>query len=316
MTRPHALQQGPKLTFNPHQASRSHTEELSKLFFVGAAERQAFAQKRMRELRREAAELDRKLMPHKIALAALKEVKSWAESATLHIEAPSGHSQWHHLRDSRTSGNVYAVGFDDTTGAFFRDEPQVFVVAHDWAAAFNNAKDYAGGEVRLPFEECVFEFAIGGRRVLAVCKVSEGEAHYIVCVRTAELWLMLEGGPLLAPAVVDEAPFSRLIRENIRAVCVALDAEVATTEPVRAPYRLNLTREKQGKLPINSFHIVSLARRSRAAPMPLDGEVPAHRVRLHFRRGHWRHYETHKTWIKWTMVGDPDLGFIDKHYRA
>jgi hypothetical protein len=32
-------------------------------------------------------------------------------------------------------------------------------------------------------------------------------------------------------------------------------------------------------------------------------------------RGHWRHYERHKTWIKWTLVGDPDLGFVDKHYR-
>jgi hypothetical protein len=37
--------------------------------------------------------------------------------------------------------------------------------------------------------------------------------------------------------------------------------------------------------------------------------------RLHFRRRHWRHFVNHKTWIKWTLVGDPDLGFIDKDYR-
>jgi hypothetical protein len=29
----------------------------------------------------------------------------------------------------------------------------------------------------------------------------------------------------------------------------------------------------------------------------------------------WRHFVSHKTWIKWTLVGDPDLGFIDKEYR-
>ena len=37
--------------------------------------------------------------------------------------------------------------------------------------------------------------------------------------------------------------------------------------------------------------------------------------RLHFRRGHWRHYEDHKTWIRWQMVGNPDLGFVEKQYR-
>ncbi len=38
------------------------------------------------------------------------------------------------------------------------------------------------------------------------------------------------------------------------------------------------------------------------------------RTRLHVVRGHWRHYEEHKTWIKWHLRGDPDLGFIQKHY--
>lgn len=36
---------------------------------------------------------------------------------------------------------------------------------------------------------------------------------------------------------------------------------------------------------------------------------------MHFRRGHWRHYQDHRTWIKWCLVGDPDLGFVDKHYK-
>lgn len=36
---------------------------------------------------------------------------------------------------------------------------------------------------------------------------------------------------------------------------------------------------------------------------------------MHFVRGHWRHYEVSKTWIRWHLRGDPDLGFIDKEYR-
>jgi len=33
---------------------------------------------------------------------------------------------------------------------------------------------------------------------------------------------------------------------------------------------------------------------------------------------HWfdSHLEFVKTWIRWMLVGDPDLGFIDKHYRV
>jgi hypothetical protein len=37
--------------------------------------------------------------------------------------------------------------------------------------------------------------------------------------------------------------------------------------------------------------------------------------RLHFRRGHYRHYPNHKLWIRWCLVGNPDLGFIDADYR-
>ena len=49
--------------------------------------------------------------------------------------------------------------------------------------------------------------------------------------------------------------------------------------------------------------------RMAARPEPETGK------RLHFVRGHWRRYEEHKTWIRWRLRGDPDLGFIDKSYR-
>lgn len=63
-----------------------------------------------------------------------------------------------------------------------------------------------------------------------------------------------------------------------------------------------------------AHHVISLANR-RNRPAALGGDGSSRRRRLHFRRGHWRHFETHKTWIKWMLVGDPDLGFVEKEYR-
>lgn len=31
-------------------------------------------------------------------------------------------------------------------------------------------------------------------------------------------------------------------------------------------------------------------------------------------RGHWRRLSTFKTWVRWHLRGNPDLGFIDKKY--
>ncbi len=56
---------------------------------------------------------------------------------------------------------------------FFRNEFQSFVIEHNWAKAFENVKDFDGGEIRLPFEYTCFEFRISGLRVLAFLGESE-----------------------------------------------------------------------------------------------------------------------------------------------
>lgn len=71
-------------------------------------------------------------------------------------------------------------------------------------------------------------------------------------------------------------------------------------------------------MPICDHHIVNLSRRSRVKPLedPLDPDHHITRRRLHFVRGHWRHYENgRKSWLKPFFRGTPDLGFIDKEYR-
>jgi hypothetical protein len=110
-----------------------------------------------------------------------------------------------------------------------------------------------------------------------------------------------------------EMPVLDFAWKQIRAISIALDAEVASHDVVRAPTALNERRQKKGELPLYDYRIIKLHGRILRGHAPGTG---SHRSpRLHFRRGHWRHYQAHKTWIRWTLVGDPELGFIDKAYR-
>lgn len=188
---------------------------------------------------------------------------------------------------------------------------QPFVVQHNWVEAFKNAGDYAEGSFNLPFERCAFELRISGKSVTVLAQQDEGcKPAYDYYAECGDMWVS-DDEEKEASAI----PAFILAREVIKAISVALDAEVATKTIVRASEKANRRRERDGKEPFYSYHVVSLAHRSRVAnPLGGVGGATAQK-RLHFRRGHWRHYEKFKTWIRWTLVGNPDLGFIDKEYR-
>lgn len=208
----------------------------------------------------------------------------------------------------------------------------VFVVQHDWSAAFDKAQDFADGEYRFPYDETVFEFRITGHRTC--CSVAAGDAGVpascILTIETSVGWLFAGFYDFV------DGRWSNAIQKNsdyvgdtfdkvmalaggqMRAIAIALEAEVAVTDVVRAPHRLNAKRERAGKLALFDYHVVSLARRARHAPaeIPTGADQAEHRgKRMHFVRGHWRHYATSRTWIKWHLRGDPDLGWIEKEYK-
>lgn len=203
----------------------------------------------------------------------------------------------------------------------------VFVVQHDWSAAFDKATDFSEGEFHLPYDDMVFEFRIGGRRVC--CCIQNDEAPHpplcLLLIETSVGWTF--GAVYTITNGVWEffkknadacAPIMAVCQKQIRAVCIALEAQVVETELVRAPHRLNRKRERAGKIPVFDHHIVNLANRKRYLPreaLPSDIEDEHPGKRLHFVRGHWRHYTNHKVWIKWFLRGNPDLGFVDKEYR-
>lgn len=206
-------------------------------------------------------------------------------------------------------------------------ETGIFLLQHDWASAFAKAEGFDGGEIHLPYKQSVYECMISGHRVCV--SIAYGSVENPISILHAQIhgrWSLLgtyrlEHGTLkIRP---EEAPdmctaLMEKLATQIRAICIALEAEVAITEVIRAPHRLNQKRERQGRLPLHDYHVVSLANRTRHRPrLPSPGDIDEeHRHRrLHWVRGHWRHHTNIKSWIKWHLRGDPDLGFVDKEYR-
>lgn len=255
-------------------------------------------------------------------------MREWVKG-DLSLEKPSG-SALHHLRQDLRDGNAVFLKFTDYSPDDFDtalSEANCFVVEHDWSRAFAGATDFSEGEFRLPYDNCVFEFRVGGWRVVALMTTVDDVVMMQLMARGAGRWLLDDdiarhdnGKWTLwhagrAPEKNMFQPIVEFVGAHVRAISIALDAEVAETEVIRAPSTLAKSREKAGKVPPKPYHVVSLARRSRAVPLPSTGEGAGTRKRLHFRRGHWRHFETHKTWVRWCLVGDPELGFVDKEYR-
>ncbi|HWJ41293.1 MAG TPA: hypothetical protein VNT29_09175 [Candidatus Limnocylindrales bacterium] len=265
---------------------------------------------------------DGKIDHDKFAVMLLRWVRE-----PLVLQKPSGCSL-HRLQDAFVSDRVLSPFVRKTIGEILIPKNFVpFVVEHDWAAAFANAQGFADGEVNAPYPSTCYEFLISGHRVCALFgDGAKGSYRFCPFVECGEHWVIPQyayykdpsGGwmPSQRGASIEDdhfRPLTDLILRQVRAICVALDAEVAEADVVRAPHRLNLKRERNGHLPLSDYHIVRLTNRRRYAPLHESSE--SIRRRMHFVRGHWRHYEGHKTWIKWHLRGDPDLGFIDKHYR-
>lgn len=261
-----------------------------------------------------------------LALSIITELQCWNEVNGGAVMQKPHSSRAHALTEAIRGGRAIKMRVDASgiarawlIQAASENIGEVFVVEHDWAAAFKGAHDFddVQNKIRLPYPVMCFEFALSGKRICVLAASSHDEGFDVLLAPVVELrtsvpgaWLMLEPCPLWDPIL-------NWLQLQVRAICIALEAEVAETDVIRAPYRLNRARERRGKLPAYDHHIIKLAHRSRAASLPpQDGErEPGTKKRLHFRRGHFRHYENHKVWIKWMLVGDPDLGFIDKQYR-
>lgn len=283
----------------------------------------AFLAKKEREIHREDGEIKIKrqtlarLQEHQ---AAIHEVFYWSAESGLKIERPDGPS-FRQLRkavaEKRTvclSKDPYAEVDALTMEKEVFCRAEILVVEHDWAAAFEGS-NIEDASVRLPYDVCAFEFKFSGRNVIAFATQADEEIVFSPAVLCDDIWMLtdfvlpLDFDPLDERATCIE--LMTAIADQIKAACIALDAEVARSEAVREPYT---SASKGVAQPPRTYHVVSLARRAGRLQYTGTAETGRH-MRLHFRRGHWRHFEDHRTWIKWMLVGDPDLGFVDKEYR-
>lgn len=192
---------------------------------------------------------------------------------------------------------------------------QVFVLQHDWSAALGSAIDAPVETIALPAPSCLFEFQVNGRWVLLHATQRDGEdPKYGVFIHHAGVWFDW-GHTDTEQMVSGDRSLGRALWLQVVAVCIVLDSEVAERTVVRADAALQKARARAGRPPIRPYYVVDLSRRRRTTNENARTQSTDRHVRLHFRRGHWRHYDGFKTWIRWTLVGDPDLGFVDKHYR-
>lgn len=232
----------------------------------------------------------------------------WASSKTAEMGLAET-TRVHLLRDSfKKNGYFDQSGDFVARGRTLTAPLGTFLIQHDWASAIGAQALEVGNDFRIPYDVSSFEMKINSRSFIAI--VCQREDYPIVTLPFVSI-----GGVWVSFGGMDSSSFPVLQRawDQVRACCVALDAEVASHTLVRAPLKINMKRERHGKPKVMDSHVIDLAKRHRSER--LDSSGNGNRKRLHFRRGHWRHFETHKTWINWMLVGNPELGFIDHDYK-
>jgi hypothetical protein len=271
-----------------------------------------------------------------ISLAANADLTEFVDGG-LRLQSP-GTSALHHLTEAHPKGDFVSQQMDgqrcrvapETNKFRFWGDEQVFLLEHDWSSALQAVKEQAV-DFRPPFSDQVFELKLSGKRICSRVQIdpADGEVFCVCFVWLSSAWVML---PLydLNRGIIPDSPPSFLdlqwtakyldpiydiVIAQIRGACIALDANIATTEIIKASPQIRKSRIASGKPAPYDFRVLTLKRRS-TVDRDATPETTGSHVRLHFRRGHYRHFsDNSKTWINWTLVGDPDLGFIDKHYR-
>lgn len=254
------------------------------------------------------------------------------------LEKPQGTSL-HHMIDFVS----HLPGREASLFGFMKSEFQSFIIEHNWSEAFKNVRDFDGGEVRLPFDYTAFEFRLSGVRVIICLGEDLDGISGVMCTGINKRWyvngqkLRFENGNLTwwseedvsgDPDLKSLNAVMLILGDLIRAVCIMLDSGVAVSDRKAHDPAVNRRRVNSGKKALSDYHVVVLSKRLRSNHES-SGEPTGIKKRLHWRRGHWAHYQTpggqvkyinadgitvSKTWRNWQLVGDESLGFVDKHY--
>ncbi len=256
-----------------------------------------------------------------VAQASVEEAINWWDLNPAEIRRPDG-SALHKLMEAWVAGIVVSPSSASTASgrefmaSMIMGGPQVFLVQHDWAAALRHDLDLGTVEPRLPFELVAYEFDISGHRVIHIEHQERGSMGGS-CRST-----LVRFSPLAAytPPKTREIGLNSIFQittEMVRAITILLESDVLWAQRIGAAPALNRSRARSKKPPIFDHHVLNIAISRPKSALDAEPGMSGGRsgVRLHFRRGHYRRVEGGSTWIRWTLVGDPDLGFVEKTYR-
>jgi hypothetical protein len=263
---------------------------------------------------------------------ALEEIRGWEQLVSCPKLEKNEHTRLHRLVDCVERGTSVQVTQDGTADPFrVWDSLQTFVVKHDWVAAFGESLgEVTSAELRMPYKCVAFEFVISGRPVILVSVEAEDKTLVRVFAE-AKNGIWVDYGFDYG----QKFPVYDFAWKQVQAICVMLDSDVAETSTVQPATALNIKRQKSGKFPLKAYHVVDLSVRHRHRKQSIAPPTGRH-VRAHWRRGYWMHADERpkadasrsevaarwqhdgkhwKTWIKWMIKGDPDLGFVEKEYK-
>lgn len=103
--------------------------------------------------------------------------------------------------------------------------------------------------------------------------------------------------------------------EPLLGFCLTVNCENVQTAEVAPPAKLNAKRVKNGKQPLDSYHVLVLPGGDASAPQ--GGSAHRQGPRSHWRRGHLRRLgEGRVVWVRHALVGNRELGNVQKEYRV
>jgi hypothetical protein len=218
-------------------------------------------------------------------------------------------------------------------------DAQVILVGYDAAKLVRDKLDVSGDDVMppLPFERCALELSVNGHHTILLVGRMRSTGADVLEVATRALdgrWRLLcfswmEGD--WKQVVLDKAEASAaeakratvdawldFALEQLNAVLLCLDLHLFEMQRSEPSKKLNSRRRAAGHIPLFDFHTLNVSPNSHNV-VHSESVPAASSVRLHVRRGHTHRFRTRtglvSRWLPAMWVGNPNLGFVDKHYR-
>lgn len=224
------------------------------------------------------------------------------------------------VRESQLQSLIASLA--DPKLVLYYDAIQLFELQTNWLAVMKDSPDFRMArndekpDFKLPFPRSIFELEFDGKRLILDLDEQGDSFGVILFVRSPNSWININATSGDTKDHHLSNILLNLCYNQVRATCIALETEIAEQTISKAPEKLNRARAKHGKKPLPDHYFVNLHRKYRERKRAENPGTGAKR-RLHFRRGHKRTYANGvELWIKWMLVGDPDLGWVSHTYET